>query len=125
MRLRRARHHRFRGAAQRLRLCLPGMPARNRHRLSYRAVFVDEAVVQIEGERRSWRRTGGPGRWVEQTFCPTCGALVFMTGEGLPGAVSVSVGCFAEPDFAPPATLFRARRKHHWFEPGPATRISD
>ncbi|MBN9236736.1 MULTISPECIES: GFA family protein [Phyllobacteriaceae] len=92
---------------------------------SYRAVFVDEAVVQIEGERRSWRRTGGPGRWVEQTFCPTCGALVFMTGEGLPGAVSVSVGCFAEPDFAPPATLFRARRKHHWFEPGPATRISD
>ena len=70
-------------------------------------------------------RTGDAGRWVEQSFCPTCGSLLFMTGEGLPGAVSVSVGCFTDPDFARPATLFRARRKHHWFDPGPGTRISD
>lgn len=91
---------------------------------SYRAVFVDDAVVSVEGERRTWRRSGDAGRWVEQTFCPSCGALVFMTGEGLPGAVSVSVGGFTDPDFASPATLFRARRKHRWFDPGPQTRIS-
>ncbi|WP_260855465.1 hypothetical protein [Mesorhizobium amorphae] len=41
------------------------------------------------------------------------------------GRVSVSAGCFTDPDFAPPATLFRARRKHRWFDPGPRTRISD
>lgn len=92
---------------------------------SYRAVFVDDAVVEVEGERRTWRRIGDAGRWVEQTFCPTCGALVFMTGEGLPGAVSVSVGGFADPEFAPPATLFRARSKHRWFDPGPQTGISE
>lgn len=92
---------------------------------SYRAIFVDGAVVSVEGERRTWRRTGDAGRWVEQTFCPSCGALVFMTGEGLPGAVSVSVGGFTDPDFAPPSTLHRARRKHRWFDPGPQTRISE
>lgn len=92
---------------------------------SYRAVYVDEAVARVDGERRTWRRTGDAGRWVEQTFCPTCGTLLFMTGEGLPGAVSVSVGCFTDPAFVRPATLFRARRRHHWFDPGPGTRISD
>ena len=92
---------------------------------SYRAVFVDDAVVSVEGERRIWRRIGDAGRWVEQTFCPICGALVFVTGEGLPGAVSVSIGALADPDFSPPATLFRARRKHRWFDPGPQTRISE
>lgn len=82
---------------------------------SYRAVFAKEAVAAIEGERRTWRRGSESGRWVEQTFCPACGTLVFMEGEGLPGSVSVSVGCFADPGFAPPSTLHRASRRHGWY----------
>jgi hypothetical protein len=37
--------------------------------------------------------------------------------EGLPGAVGVSVGCFADPDFAKPSKLYWASRRHRWLEP--------
>lgn len=82
---------------------------------SYRAVFAHEAIDRIDGERRTWRRGSDSGRWVEQTFCPTCGTLLFMEGEGLPGAITVSVGSFADPDFAPPAKMFRTVRSHGWY----------
>lgn len=92
--------------------------------LSYRAVFAWDAVVEIAGDRRTWRRVGDAGRWVEQTFCPACGGLVFMEGEGLPGAVAVSAGCFADPGFAPPETLFRAARRHDWYAPAAGVRLA-
>lgn len=84
---------------------------------AYRAIFGKAAITQIEGERRTWRRGSDSGRWVEQSFCPTCGTLVYMEGEGLTDAVSVSVGCFADPSFASPATFFRTARRHRWYEP--------
>lgn len=53
--------------------------------------------------RRRARRDSDAGRWVEQTFCPSCGTLLYMEGEALPEAVVVSVGCFADPAFTAPA----------------------
>jgi hypothetical protein len=82
---------------------------------SYRARFPKEAIAQIVGDRRVWRRHGDAGRWVEQTFCTTCGTLVYMEGEALPHAVVVSVGCFADTTFAPPAAIYWASRRHTWF----------
>jgi hypothetical protein len=84
---------------------------------SYRARFLKEAITHIEGDRRVWRRGSDAGRWVEQTFCPTCGTLVYMEGEALPGAIVVSVGCFADMTFAPPAAVFWASRRHLWYNP--------
>lgn len=82
---------------------------------AYRARFRKEATRRIDGDRRTWRRGSDAGRWIEQSFCPRCGTLVFMEGEAIPGEVVVSVGCFADPGFAPPAALFWAARRHPWY----------
>src|SRR5688500_5041139 len=70
--------------------------------MAYRAIFGDEEVVTTEGEGRRWRRTSASGRWLDQTFCPNCGTVLWMTAEALAGARSVSAGCFRDPDFPPP-----------------------
>ncbi len=92
---------------------------------SYRALFAQDAIACIAGDRRTWRRSSDSGRWVEQTFCPNCGTLVYMDGEALSGAVVISVGCFGDPGFAAPATLFRAARRHHWYALPDGMRVVD
>jgi len=79
-----------------------------------RARFAEAAIMSVEGEQRQWRRGSEAGRWLEHCFCPTCGGLVFMRAEGLPGAISVSVGCFADPGFEPPARAYWTSRKPGW-----------
>ncbi|WP_353810768.1 GFA family protein [Mesorhizobium sp.] len=81
---------------------------------SYRAIYADSTVVGHKGETRSWRRTGSSGQWLEQTFCTTCGSVVFMRAEGLKNALSVSVGCLEDPEFPPPTMLHWPHRKHKW-----------
>jgi hypothetical protein len=80
---------------------------------SYCAVY-PEMAVSIAGERRVWRRDGDSGRWVENEFCPTCGVTVYFRMEVWPGIIGVSVGCFADPDFAHPERLYWASRRHRW-----------
>ncbi|WP_119271682.1 GFA family protein [Taklimakanibacter deserti] len=82
---------------------------------SYRARFAKTAIARLEGDHRSWRRGSDAGRWIEQSFCPSCGTLVFMTGEAIPEEIVVSVGCFADPAFAPPVKLFWENRRHGWY----------
>lgn len=79
-----------------------------------RARFAEAAIMSVEGEQRQWRRGSEAGRWLEHCFCPTYGGLVFMRAEGLPGAISVSVGCFADPGFEPPARAYWTSRKPGW-----------
>ena len=73
-----------------------------------------KAAVSITGEHRPWRKTGDAGRWVEFSFCPTCGGSVFAHFEALPDLVGVSAGCFADPQFAMPGTHYWASRQHRW-----------
>jgi hypothetical protein len=82
---------------------------------SYAALFPESAVTTA-GESRQYRHHGDSGRFVDSTFCPTCGTTVAFCAEGLPGAVGVPAGCFADPDFAKPSKLFWASRRHHWLE---------
>jgi len=81
---------------------------------TYTAFFPESAVVAIEGEHRSWRRTGSSGGWVESSFCPTCGVTVFRHWEVLPGVFGIPVGCFADPSFEQPGKLYFSSRRHHW-----------
>ncbi|HKU96077.1 MAG TPA: GFA family protein [Vineibacter sp.] len=81
---------------------------------SYRAIYPDAAVVSQKGRTRSWRRPGSSGRWLEQTFCPSCGSIIFMRAEVLKEALSVSAGCLEDQAFPPPRTLHWPDRKHHW-----------
>lgn len=83
---------------------------------AYRAKYTKAALLHDHGPRRAWRRGSDAGRWVEQTFCPTCGTVVFMTAEALPDHFVVSAGCFADPSFAPPVALYGLTRRHGWYE---------
>jgi hypothetical protein len=82
---------------------------------SYAALF-PESAVSVVGESRQYRHHGDSARFVDSTFCPTCGTTVAFRAEGLPGAAGVPVGCFADPGFAKPSKLFWASRRHHWLE---------
>ena len=81
---------------------------------AYRAIYADSAVLSMKGETKSWRRAGSSGQWLEQTFCTTCGSLVYMRAEGLKDALSVSAGCLEDPEYPAPQMLHWAQRKHRW-----------
>ena len=81
---------------------------------AYRAIYADAAILSQQGDIRSWRRTGASGQWLRQYFCADCGSVVFMRAEALRDALSVSVGCFADPDFPAPQMLHWPDRKHKW-----------
>ena len=83
---------------------------------SYSAFFAAD-LVQVSGERRSYRRTSDSGRWQETAFCPVCGVGVLTLLEALPGIIGVSVGCFADPGFEKPGKFWWASRRHQWLEP--------
>jgi hypothetical protein len=80
---------------------------------SYAAMFPSEAVT-IAGERKTWRRNGDSGRWIDSIFCPSCGISVGFHSEGMPGLTGIPVGTFSDPDFLPPARLYWASRRHRW-----------
>jgi hypothetical protein len=78
------------------------------------SAFWPAAAVSIEGARTTWRWHGDSGRWIESLFCPTCGVTVCFRAEARPDVIGISVGCFADPGFPPPARLFWASRRHPW-----------
>ena len=80
---------------------------------AYSAAFPQDAVT-TSGAFTTWRHPGGSGRWVEVNFCPTCGTTVFSRGEIFPNMILIAVGCFGDPDFAPPQRVFWASRHHRW-----------
>lgn len=82
---------------------------------TYAALYTEGAVT-IEGERRTFRRQGDAGRFIENQFCPSCGVTVLFLGEGLPELVGISAGCFTDPDFAQPSRLYWSARHHRWLE---------
>lgn len=82
---------------------------------AWRAIFPDSAIVALEGESSVWRRGSDAGRWIEQVFCPGCGGLVYMRAEALTGAISVSVGTFADPGFPPPAAIHNRSQRPSWY----------
>lgn len=75
-----------------------------------------EAAATVIGDVRIWRRVVPSGLWIETSFCPTCGTQVFQTSELQPGLICIAVGCFADPDFAAPQTLYFARSCHRWLD---------
>jgi hypothetical protein len=84
--------------------------------LTYTAFFA-EAAATISGSIKPWRRIAGSSRWNTSHFCPECGSRVFTRMEALPGLVGIAVGCFADPAFDKPATVYWSTRRHHWLAP--------
>ena len=82
---------------------------------TYEALYPKSGVSAV-GERTTWRRHVDSGRWLETDFCPVCGVAVCTRMEAFPEMVSVSVGCFADPDFPLPERLYWASRCHRWLK---------
>ena len=82
---------------------------------TYGAIY-PQAAVSLAGEHRTWRRTVESGRWLESQFCPTCGVAVCYRMEAWPDVIGISVGCFADPKFTEPGTLYWASRRHRWLK---------
>jgi hypothetical protein len=80
---------------------------------TYAAMFA-EAAVRLDGARTLWRHTGDSGRWIENMFCPTCGATVAFRCEAAAGLIGIPAGCFADPDFAGPRRFYWGSRRHRW-----------
>ena len=79
---------------------------------TYCAIYAEENVATTGA--KTWRYRGDSGRWIETLSCPTCSGLVCYRLEAYPGSVLISVGCFADPDFPKPDTLYYAPRRHRW-----------
>jgi hypothetical protein len=70
--------------------------------------------VRVDGRATAYVRTGDSGNRATFHFCPECGAIVYYELEGLPEAIAVPVGAFADPSFpAPWVSVYEARR-HPW-----------
>src|SRR5687767_11864282 len=77
------------------------------------AFFAKEAA-SIQGEYRTFSRVADSGRANESGFCPACGSSVLSWLEGIPDVIGVAVGCFADPAFDKPGTLYWTIRRHGW-----------
>jgi len=70
--------------------------------------------VDIEGRSTPYVRVGDSGNRATFHFCPTCGSTVYYMLDGIPDAIAVPVGAFADPTFpAPKISIYEARR-HAW-----------
>lgn len=78
------------------------------------ALFDDGQIKTIEGEAKSYTRTGDSGHTMTLHFCPTCGVSVYFHAEVRPGMTGIHAGCFADPDFPAPDMSLWTRSRHHW-----------
>jgi hypothetical protein len=76
--------------------------------------FFPAATTDVSGPFTAWKRVADSGRWTQSHFCPACGSRVFTTMEAFPDLTGIAVGCFADPAFERPATLFWTARRHTW-----------
>ena len=74
------------------------------------------APYRVSGVATEYVRSGDQGAQFRFRFCPVCGSSVFHTEEGIEGRVSVAVGAFGDPDFAPPQVSVYECRRHAWVE---------
>ncbi len=73
-----------------------------------------EEKVRVEGPSTEYVRVGDSGGTIRFHFCPTCGATVYYRIDGLPGAVAVPIGGFADPSFPTPKVSVYEARRHAW-----------
>lgn len=70
--------------------------------------------VTLEGRAQEYARVGDEGSTATFRFCPSCGATVYFTSDGMPGMIAVPVGAFADPTFPPPQVSVYGVRRHPW-----------
>jgi hypothetical protein len=70
--------------------------------------------VRVTGRSTEYVRLSDDGAEGTFRFCPDCGATVFWTRTGVPDAITVPIGAFADPSFPPPTISVYGVRRHPW-----------
>jgi len=80
------------------------------------SVYFEKAdVTFLAGEMQTFRLTSDAGRWIETSFCPTCGTTLGWTLEFFPDYQGLSGGTFDAPEvWYPPERYVYARTKPDW-----------
>ena len=75
--------------------------------------------VETRGQPAIATRTSDEGFWARFYFCPVCAATVWYEIERRPGAISIPVGAFADPDFPAPTVEVYDERRCPWLALSP------
>ncbi|HEY7731968.1 MAG TPA: GFA family protein [Gaiellaceae bacterium] len=70
--------------------------------------------VRVDGRSTEYVRVSDDGDSRRYHFCPECGATVYYFLDGVPDAIAVPVGAFADPAFPPPRISIYESRRHGW-----------
>jgi hypothetical protein len=70
--------------------------------------------ARIDGRSTDYVRVSDEGDSRTFHFCPECGATVYYFLDGVPDAIAVPVGAFADPAFPPPRISVYESRRHGW-----------
>jgi hypothetical protein len=70
--------------------------------------------VHVAGRYAEYVRVSDEGEERTMRFCPDCGATVFWTLAGVPAAIAVPIGAFADPTFPSPTVSVYGSRRHPW-----------
>jgi|KBSSwiStaDraftv2_1062776.scaffolds.fasta_scaffold08320_10 hypothetical protein len=78
------------------------------------AFFLQEQIVSVKGEQKTYQRVGESGHALIFHFCPECGSTVFWYPLARPGRVAVAAGSFADAGFPPPERMIWTEHRHPW-----------
>jgi hypothetical protein len=70
--------------------------------------------TSVSGPSTAYVRTGDSGGKSTFHFCPTCGSTVYYELEGIPDAIAIPVGAFADSTFPGPKIAVFEVRRHPW-----------
>lgn len=70
--------------------------------------------TSVSGPSTAYVRTGDSGGQATFHFCPTCGSTVYYEPHGIPDAIAIPVGAFADPTFPAPTIAVYEVRQHRW-----------
>ncbi len=91
----------------------------------FAALAAFRTPYSVTGTASEYVRVGDQGARFRFRFCPVCGSNVFHTEEGNERSVSVAVGAFADPAFAPPRVSVYDSRRHSWVQLPPGMQRFD
>jgi hypothetical protein len=74
----------------------------------------ERANFSVQGQEKTYVRTGDSGNECVFHFCPECGSTVYYHLETAPDVFAVPVGAFADPTFPEPKFSVYESRKHSW-----------
>src|SRR6478736_2359578 len=76
--------------------------------------FTGRADATVTGEATTWSVAADSGNDKVHTFCPTCGAPVYLTFAAMPDLIAVHATSLDEPDLFIPQVLTYSARGLGW-----------